>query len=158
MKYEDMKHEPRTARRGSRRYRLRTALHVFMFHVSILVAAHAVSATAGPATQPSPPINQWFTQLADADGAVREQARINLMGLPRDALPALHAIAQKARPLAAAQAAVLRDIVIHVYLAGEAYPGDKATGFLGVTFSHDITDFDRTGAVGVTFAERIPGF
>ena len=73
-----------------------------------------------------------FAELADADAAVREEARTRLMGLDRRYLPALQKLVERSRPLLPSQAAVLREIVTHVYLAGEPYAADGNSGFLGV--------------------------
>src|SRR5439155_13577264 len=78
------------------------------------------------------PMRQWFADLDDSDATVRELARMKLMGMQRRDLPAFQKLVQDSRPLAPAQAAVLRQLVIHVYLAGEEYDTTGTQGFLGV--------------------------
>jgi hypothetical protein len=114
-------------------------------------------------------IRQWFTDLDDPDASVREQARVGLMGMKRRDLPAFQKLVGDSRPLAPAQAAVLRQLVMHVYLAGEPYETTGAQGFLGVRMqdtSVRVPAVDRgdpatpgvTPAVGVVIVERMPGF
>lgn len=85
-------------------------------------------------------IREAFAQLADADAEVREEARLRLMALERRYLPALQKLVERNRPLLPPQAAVIREIVTHVYLTGEPYNGDGRYGFLGVR----MTDADMT--------------
>ena len=110
-------------------------------------------------------VRQWFAELDDPDANVREKARVSLMGMQRRNLPAFQKLVQDSRPLAPAQAAVLREIVMHVYLAGEEYDTTGAQGFLGVRMQE--TDVRLPGAhgadrasqaVGVVIVERMPGW
>ena len=140
-------------------------------------------AAAVAATQPTPDstLRSWFVQLGDRDPAVRDLARQHLMGLQRSQLGSLRRIVADARPLAPAQATALRDIVTHVFLAGESYAVDRnGRGFMGVRLA-DVGGVDvwdpRRGAggaggagandagedgidrsPGVVITERIPGF
>jgi hypothetical protein len=108
-----------------------------------------------PATAPPPPQQQsvdavrtWYLQLADRDPEVREQARINLMGIT------LEKVVAENRPVQASQAAVLYDIVTHVYMAGEPYQvNDTMGGFLGL---REMRDWDAPPGVMIT--TRIAGF
>lgn len=77
-------------------------------------------------------IRHAFTELADGDAKVRDAARSELMGIERRYLPELRRIVEQTRPLLPSQATVLRQIVTHVYLAGEPYAVNHAMGFLGV--------------------------
>jgi hypothetical protein len=77
-------------------------------------------------------IARSFTELADGDAKVRDAARSELMGLERRYLPELKRIVEQSKPLLPSQAAVLRQIVTHIYLSGEPYPVNHAMGFLGV--------------------------
>jgi hypothetical protein len=140
----------------------------------IMLAQEQEPAAAPPATQPAAApaqspiakgtIEQWFAELAHYDAAVRERARIELMGLQRNDLDTLHDIVQANLPLSPSQANVLHDIVIHVYLAGEPYVG-RNVGFLGVTlpqagfarFGGDIGDGAPPQNTAVIM-DRFPGF
>ena len=115
-----------------------------------------------PATAPPPPQQQqsidavrtWYLQLADRDPEVREQARINLMGIKRNELAALEKVVAENRPVQASQAAVLYDIVTHVYMAGEPYQiNDTMGGFLGL---REMLNWDAPPGVMIT--TRIAGF
>jgi hypothetical protein len=129
---------------------------------------------AQPATQPATQIQKWFDELADRDPDVREKARDALMGMNASDLPRLRAVVQQSQPLAPSQAAELRDVVTHVYLAGETYPGDATKGFLGVKLSgirtrigpvapqppadDELVDAGFAAGPGVFVSERMPGF
>jgi hypothetical protein len=132
----------------------------------LLIALCLALIAAAPASNPSTQIGVWFTRLADRDPSVREQARIDLMGLTRQDLPALRKQIKEQRPLAPSQAAALRDIVMHVYLSGEGYRADEDHGFLGVslndgTFPGVLPDAPQDPAapppLGVVVVERLPG-
>jgi hypothetical protein len=120
---------------------------------------------AAPATNPSAQIATWFVRLADRDPNVRDQARIDLMGLSRADLPAVRNYVQQHRPLSPAAAAGLRDIVTQIYLAGERYPANPDHGFLGVSLSEgsspqlpqDRPDPAAPPPVGVIVTDRLPG-
>jgi len=99
----------------------------------LLVTVVALGARPPATTQSSDQIRAWYLQLADRDPEVREQARINLMGIKRRDLPALEKVVADSRPVRASQAAVLYDIVTHVHMAGEPYKVAPNTGgFLGL--------------------------
>ena len=122
-----------------------------------------------------------FGQLADTDADVREAARTQLMGLERRYLPAFQKLVERSRPLLPSQAAVLRQIVTHVYLAGEPYAANGNMGFLGVRMlDADVAMAPRANPngddaegddnppgddapltvalTGVVITERMPGF
>jgi len=119
-------------------------------------------------TQPAGQIQKSFDELADADGQVRDAARVALMGLSRDDLQALREVVEKSRPLAAAQAVALHDIVTHVYLAGENNRSVSNSGFLGVRLAPirengmivaaDDQTVDTGEVSGVLIRECMPGF
>ena len=132
-------------------------------------AEKAQEAQPAPATVNEAPeveaMRQWFADLDDADSSVREQARVKLMGMRRRDLPAFQKLIEDSRPLMPAQAAVLRQIVTHVYLAGEEYTTTGTEGFLGVRMQETSVRLppgdgsDRFNpAVGVVIVERMPGF
>jgi hypothetical protein len=114
---------------------------------------------AAPASQPSADsIRTWYLQLADRDPEVRERARIDLMGIQRKDLPALEKVVAENRPVQPSQAAVLRDIVRHVYIAGEPYQAaSSSSGFLGMRWENGEEGF-WPDPPGVIVDERIPGF
>ncbi len=111
-------------------------------------------ASAPPAAPAADALRTWYLQLADPDPDVREQARLNLMGIKRRDLATLETIVAESRPVQASQAAVLHDIVTHVHMAGEPYQTiDTMGGFLGL---RDMRDWDSPRGVMITM--RIPGF
>jgi len=77
---------------------------------------------------------KWFAELASADGKARDAAKVSLMGLGRDDLPALRKLVEQRRPLLPSQAVVLKEIVTQMYLSGDTF--DTAVngqqGFLGI--------------------------
>src|SRR4051812_38654450 len=92
-----------------------TILRVFVSSWFICFAIRAAT------TKPADQIPSWFADLANRDASVREQARVNLMGISRNDLEQLRAIVEKSRPLAPSQAMELRDIVQQVFQATEPY-------------------------------------
>src|SRR3954452_20714539 len=110
-------------------------------------------------------MRQWFAELDDTDASVRESARLKLMGMRRQDLPAFQKLVRDSLPLVPSQAAVLRQIVTHVYLAGEPYDTTGAEGFLGVKMQETSVRLPAADgaeqfapAVGVVIVERMPGF
>lgn len=110
-------------------------------------------------------LRQWFEELDDADAAVREAARLKLMGMRREDLPAFKTLVQESLPLMPSQAAVLRQIVTHVFLTGEKYQTTELEGFLGVRMQETSVRLPAADgadafapAVGVVVVERYPGF
>src|SRR5687767_13724079 len=101
----------------------------------LTVAVTVFAAAPPPATQSAEQLEQWLTQLADDDPAVRDAARVNLMGLSRAELDTLRRVVEEHAPLAPGQSAALQDIVCHVYLAGEPRPQNIGVGFLGVSLA-----------------------
>lgn len=135
---------------------------------SLNLTAAQWSPAAAPATQPADPVARAFANLCHTDPKVREAARIELMGLPRNRLPALEKIVADSVPLMPQQAAALKEIVTHAYLAGEEYESSSRDGFLGVRPVEAVVNFkpgpvlidedDRDAVRGVVIMERIPGF
>jgi C-terminal processing protease CtpA/Prc len=127
-----------------------------------VVSCDVVSFAATPATTPSDPISTWFSDLANRDASVREQARLNLMGISRDDLDKLRKLVETRRPLAPGQAMAIREIVDQVYLATEPYePMEGAPGFLGVPLSTSqvvVDPGDEDSQLGMVVASRIRGF
>jgi hypothetical protein len=110
-------------------------------------------------------LRQALADLDDADAAVREAARLKLMGMRRRDLESFQKLVQESQPLMPSQAAVLRQIVTHVYLAGEAYDTTNAEGFLGVKMQETSVRLPAADgadqfapSVGVVIVERMPGF
>jgi hypothetical protein len=108
-------------------------------------------------------LNGALVQLSDRDPAVRQAAREQLMGLSATDLPALRTAIEQLRPLPPGVANALRDIVEHVYLAGENNDGDVNHGFMGITMTNwqsVIADdgSDPPEPVGVVVEMRLPGF
>jgi len=94
---------------------------------------------------------------------VREQARVELMAMPRQQLPLLQRLVQEEQPLAPSQVAVLREIVAQIYLAGEPYETNGRDAFLGITMSlaqmpARPPDVAPGGSTGVVVDGRKVGF
>ncbi len=76
-------------------------------------------------------IQQWFDDLKNEDPAVRSDARFQLLGISREDLGVLKSIIKQSLPIHPAQAIVLHDMVVHIYLAGETYE-PAGTAFIGI--------------------------
>jgi C-terminal processing protease CtpA/Prc len=135
--------------------------------VSILwLLLAGISLASPPTTKPvaTDQITTWFKDLANPDQAVRQKARVQLMGISREDLAKLRTIVEKSRPLAPSQAAALHDIVEQVFLAGEPYPEfPNRPGFLGVRFENPVYmvlqgNGEQQENSGVVVAACIPGF
>ena len=159
---------------------------------TMLVAAGAFAAEASslapttlPATARQSQIRQWFNELADTNPSVRESARVALMGVSVEELGLLRRIVEQTRPVAPAQATVLHDIVVHVYVDairvklpemevelfhGDPYPSYRKSGFLGVLLEpmlsgqglgllpDEMVDLGPFSGGGVLIRETWPGF
>jgi hypothetical protein len=82
------------------------------------------------------------------------------MGLDRADLPMLREAILLTRPLEPSQAAVLRDIVTHVYLTGDTYETEGG-GFLGIRLPHPFKPEEQSLLSlerGVAVVTRFPGF
>jgi hypothetical protein len=112
-------------------------------------------------TQPSQ-ITTWFNDLANRDASVRQQARVNLMGISRGDLETLRKLVETTRPLAPAQAMALREIVDQVYQSTDPYePIEDHAGFLGVPLPPAavvVDGADEESQGGMLVASRIRGF
>lgn len=121
--------------------------------LSALVAVGAAAASVeAPATRPSPQVTRWLAELGHGDSTVREAARYELMGLERGDLEQLRSAIIASADLQPSQLAVLRDIVLHVFLSGEKYPGQEQGAFMGIRFD------PAPPQPGVVIFERFPGF
>jgi hypothetical protein len=133
--------------------------------IALVVGAVLCAAPAdGPSSRPADraqAVRAWLAGLGDAAEAVREDSRQQLLGLSREELGLLRKAAGQAVPLEASQAAMLREIVTHVYLTGQKYVPDPS-GFLGVVLARDE---EEAGGVpnpqaksSVIVESRLPGF
>jgi hypothetical protein len=109
-------------------------------------------------------VESAYIDLGSADPLVRGDARMFLMGLSRDDLPALKEVVKSHLPASAGQAVALREVVTSVYLADDSAETTGKEGFLGVAplmgeDSISVPDPDHPGNVltGVNFASRTPG-
>jgi hypothetical protein len=107
---------------------------------------------------------KWFAALSHADPREREAARLALLTLERDDLPALHKLIEDSKPLSPSQMAALHDIVMHVYLSGAEYLRSNE-GFLGVHLATSYASVavdgneDETQPMrGAIIVDRLPGF
>lgn len=135
-----------------------TLLCGFAFQLS---APNPSLAAAPSTTQSASQIAGWFTDLANGDASVREQARIALMGISRDDLNALHTLVEENSPLAPSQALALREIVQQIFQATEPYePMEDRRGFLGITLPTIImiNAGDDESQAGLLVTDRVPGF
>ena len=118
---------------------------------------------SAPATQPATApltdaqINQGLAALSSADAAQREDARVQLMGMPHEQLPVLHQILERLQPISPSAAASLHQIVLQVYLADEPYPCNRSNGFLGLRWG-DSAGLQESPRLGVPVGLRLPGF
>jgi hypothetical protein len=124
-----------------------------------------VSAADPAALAKSGLVAKWFSQLDDADAAVRQDAFNKLMCLKAADLDMLKAVVKKAMPLRPGQASALPGIVKQVYLSGMDYDGDAARGFMGVSLlERDLPQIPgepmQSGMphVGIMLARCMPGF
>lgn len=116
---------------------------------------------AGPTTQRASAIEAAYADLGSPQPAKRNAARAELLGLTRDELPALRDVVRSDRPTSPEQAVQLRDIVRHVFLAGETYERSEY-GFLGLkpmnALSLGVDMPDGSVIAGVSFSQRNVGF
>lgn len=133
----------------------RLAFILMLLACAISYKSNAAETTTQPAADAGDArMEQSFKDLSDPDPQKRDLARQNLMELTASRLDDLRALAERNRPLPPGQQAALREIVMHVYLAGEMPRGN--TGFLGVQFATlDLRQGDD--APGALVADRIPG-
>ncbi len=96
-------------------------------------ASEAQFGPPDPAKRPAV-MAKWFADLASADGKVRDAAKVSLMGLEREDLPALRKLIEQRRPLLPSQAVVLKEIVSQIYLSGDTFDMvvNGREGFLGI--------------------------
>lgn len=112
-------------------------------------------------------IRDAFNDLGHPEPEVRDAARVRLMGMGRPQLETFQQIVKESQPLMPSQAAVLREIVGHVYLSGETYESEGTAGFLGVRMQEVTltTPSPEAGPalggrypVGIVIVDRMPGF
>src|SRR5438874_2391396 len=135
-----------------------------LFSVLICFAFRVSNFAFSTTTRPTDQLAAWFSDLANKDASVREQARVGLMGISRADLQTLRKLVETNRPLAPSQAMALHEIVTQVHQATEPYEAvEDRPGFLGVPLPRiasaiglDANDDDSQAGVLVT--DRIPGF
>ncbi|MDB5328537.1 MAG: hypothetical protein JWM57_4106 [Phycisphaerales bacterium] len=129
--------------------------------LACLAAAPATGPGAAPTTQRSR-IDQWLAQAADAEPAVREAARINLLGLTPDELWLLRDAALANGPLKPAQLEVIREAVIYVRTRAVMLQlPNEGAAVMGVGFGDGLTiqeALDSQPGGGVMVLSRLPGF
>ena len=103
-------------------------------------------------------LKNLIAQLGSDNPQLRDEARVQLMGLQRADLPALRAAALAQSPLLPGQVEQLREVVTQVYLSGEDYHKNPADprGFAGLRWGMDV--LNETFSTGIPVQERIPGF
>ncbi len=144
--------------------RLTRAVAVAVLIASSIGVRHGVAAQQAPppSTQPSEALRANLVRLGDPNPRIREEARTALLGIDRSELAALRTLVAELRPLSPAQTNVLRDVVIHVYLAGETYASEDV-GFLGIkalepAIVADDARGDELRPIGIVIESRMPGF
>ena len=95
----------------------------------IVACCCSIGEAGHPATQPD--VRSAFAALADADAAVRDAARDELMSLNSGKLTQLLSVVRESLPLQPAQASALKEIVTFIYLSGQPYEKTRE-GFLGI--------------------------
>lgn len=140
--------------------------------VLLTILACGLCLAQEPTTLPSEPseltneISRQLADLASPEAEVRESARVRLMQLRREDLPAFARQVDAARPLAPAQTVALRQIVQEIYLSGEDYDKEPGHAFLGIMgggpdyrAQADVGQpNDGSHPIGVVVFDRIPGF
>lgn len=129
--------------------------------VLILTLLLPLAASAEPSTTQSAVTENtlvaWLAELDAKSPDTRAAAAAKLMQLTRDDLPTLKKAVERSRPVSPEQIAVLHDVIIHVWLTGEAYP-QREEGFLGISLiSTDRWGEDPSNA-GILVVNRMPGF
>jgi hypothetical protein len=129
----------------------------WLWRAALILCAATNLAAAGS----NPSLQNLIAQLGSDNPQLRDEARVQLMALPPESLPALRSAALSLTPLLPGQIAELRDIVTQVYLAGDDYKKDPASpqGFLGLYWPPpDPTKPMPSGDGTVTVIGRIAGF
>jgi len=150
-----------------------------LFRAVVVVAVSCSAVASAQTTRPTPvsieTISVRLTELGIGDSERRAAARVALLSLKREDLPALRDAVAALKPLGPAASGALRDIVVHVFLSGEAYEITPGAAFLGVQMAGEdlYFDSDADGAMrrdaprpddtvklraGVVISECIPGF
>ncbi|MEA2709156.1 MAG: hypothetical protein QOF78_1757 [Phycisphaerales bacterium] len=148
---------------------------VFVFLISSLFTVQLSPAQSTQPSQAPLQIKRWLEALTHPESGVRDNARIQLMNLTREQLGDLRETVDRMRPISPAQATVLHDVVIHIYVGGggddDRYSEAPPSGFLGVLLEpmqsgfglgvapgDDIQDLGEVAAGGVLIKETWPGF
>lgn len=150
--------------------KFRSLMSLSMILLLTLTAAQ-VQSQDKPSTRPADDLKSWFKQLSDSAPDVRERARLKLMTMSRARLDELKTVVVESRPLSAAQALELRQIVEHVFLSGEEYLSEPrgGRGFLGVQLAPVLVPEAETASPAgsnapdrvvtrVMISTRFPGF
>ena len=115
-----------------------------------LIALHAAQRAAE--------IRQRFRDLADPKPSIRADARSWMLAMERPDLLVLKDVVKRSRPIHRSQVAVLREIVMHVYLRSDPYVREEEDrGFLGVMFGAEF-EVSEPESGGVEIRRRMPGF
>ena len=146
--------------------RITTTLLVVCFVLAGFAPLARCGSTTQPTTAPAgfPQMSQWLDELASSDAAIREAARLHLMSLTRDDLPAVQEWLTSHANLAPSQSLALRPIVEQIYLAGEPYVKcDPPRGFLGIMMESGLfidlqQPNENSQAPGVVVVGRLPGY
>jgi len=132
--------------------------------IACLAKAQSPAPSTDPADAPAI-LKKALLQLSDRDPAVRDAAREQLMGMSPTDLPVLRTDVEQAGPLPPGSVQALREVVTHVYLAGENGDRDTAKGFMGISMVDDLqsaySDDDQNDSglpLGVVVQMRLPGF
>jgi hypothetical protein len=114
-----------------------------------------VTALVEPTTQPADTLRKWLSDLAADDGDQRRSARRNLLKMSRQDLSVIRDLIAAGAAPQPAQRQALYEIVCHVFLATEPYPGRADTSFFGI---FDYRAVDLGNSTGLVFAGRLIGF
>jgi len=120
-----------------------------------LILCAAANLTAAP---DSSLLKNLIAQLGSDNPQLRDEARVQLMGLQKADLPSLRAAALAQSPLLPGQIEQLREVVAQVFLSADDYRKDPADprGFAGLSWGTDV--LNESFASGIPVQERIPGF
>ncbi len=125
----------------------------------VLLGALGGAASGGaPTSQPAgrAEVRAWVMGLADASPSVRERSMERLLAMRPDDLPLLRSAVEQFKPAPRSLGRLVRPIVTHVYLRGQAYPS-KQLGFLGIRMPATAMNAPR-GELAVVVESRMPGF
>jgi hypothetical protein len=120
-----------------------------------VILCAAANLTAAP---DSSLLKNLIAQLGSDNPQLRDEARVQLMGLQKADLASLRAAALAQSPLLPGQIEQLREVVAQVFLSADDYHKDPADprGFAGLSWGTDV--LNESFASGIPVQERIPGF